>query len=206
MNLLQQFRYKTKVGIWLAVLLCCLLLNNILNQAHFGNMEKAAIAIYEDRLLPSTYIFEIREYLYKERMLQQSGLNDKERQQRSGQYQAAIMALLDKYEHTTLTRQERVDWQVFKSNLDGFLAQANTATDQNAYFEKTVKSLGNLLRIQSGEGKHLKTNMTDIVRVSTLTSYIEAGLLVVIGCITLSLIGFSKNVFNQKALRNPSLN
>lgn len=206
MNLLQQFRYKTKMGIWLAVLLCCLLLNNILNQARFGSMEKAAIAIYEDRLLPSTYIFEIREYLYKERALVQSGLNDKDRQQRSSQYRIAIMALLDKYEHTTLTQQEMIDWQIFKSNLNGFLTHPNTAPDQNAYFEKTVKSLSNLLLIQSGEGKHLKTNMTDIVRVSTLTSYVEAGLLIIIGCITLSLIGFSKNVFNQKALRNPSLN
>ncbi|WP_118951898.1 MCP four helix bundle domain-containing protein [Taibaiella helva] len=199
MNLLQQLRYKTRVGLLLAALLVCLLLNNIVNQSNYGHIEKAATSIYEDRLLPSTYIFELREYVYKQR--EQVRATDGHTNTAS-QYNAAIAMLMSKYEQTVLTKQESTHLHSLKSNMKLFLA----SPQQEQYFRNTLKNLNELLQIQSREGRDLKADMVSIARGSTFLSYIEAGLLIIIGAITLSLIGFSKNRFQQRIPSNPSLN
>lgn len=199
MNLFQQLRYKTKIGLLLAALLVCLLLNNIVNQSNYEHIEKAATSIYEDRLLPSTYIFELREYVYRQRDLAQTGgeIAASEKDCRT-----AIAALLRKYEQTVLTRQESSHLRSLKSNMALFLA----SPQQERYFDNTLENLNDLLRIQSSEGRHLKADMINIARGSAFLSYIEVALLIIVGAITLSLIGFSKNVFQQRIPSNPSLN
>lgn len=203
MRSFQNLPYKIKVGLLLAILLGCLLLNNIINRKSFGNIEKAAISIYEDRLLPSTYIFEIREYLYKEKSPAQAG--NKANMQVAHKYKADITRLLDKYEHTVLTKQEKNDLVSLKSNLHHYYSLPGSAVEKDKYFAQTLESLNSLLRIQSDEGNHLKTQMTSIVYNSTLLSYLEVALLIVIGVVTLSFIGFSKHAF-QTIPQNSFLN
>ncbi|WP_118975146.1 MCP four helix bundle domain-containing protein [Taibaiella koreensis] len=201
MNLFQQLRYKTRIGLLLAALLICLLLNNIINQSNFEHIEKAATSIYEDRLLPSTYIFELREYVYKRRQLTQTA-DYSEGSNIAMKCSEAITALIDKYEHTVLTPEESIHLRSLKSNITLFI----NAPKEEQHFGNTLENLNDLLRIQSREGRYLKADMVSKVRGSTFLSYVEVCLLIIIGAITLSLIGFSKNIFSQKMPPDPSLN
>jgi hypothetical protein len=195
MNYFQKLRYKTRVVALLALLLVCLLLGNFLNQSNMTNVEKAATTIYEDRLLPSTYLFDIREFLFKERT-STFPIN----------YQKEIKNIIEKYEKTVLTQQEAKVLEALETNLAAYYNSANGTEKKNESFEKIREDLNQLMDIQTNEAKHIKTDLVATLKASTWLAYLEASLLIIIGGIALSLIGFSRNIFTQTFPQNPSLN
>jgi len=206
MHLLQKLRYKTRVGLLLALLLLVLVLNNIAGRANFNQIEKTAQSIYEDRLMPSTYIFELREHLDQERMLFASSNGDAAMLRQHELHQSAMADLINRYEQTELTAEERAEWKAFKQHLHYLQMNRHTRSGFNEHYEQTLKSLNHLSLIQAGEGKHLRANMNAIASTSALMSYLDIAIIVIIGGITLSLIGFSKSIFEQSPPHRPSLN
>jgi hypothetical protein len=206
MNPLQKLRYKTRVGMLLGVLLLGLLLNNIAGHASFNQIEKTAKSIYEDRLLPATFIFELREHLDRQQALFTSHRQDVEvlRQQRL--HQMAIADLVTRYEQTKLTTEERREWKSFKQHLSRFLLIRDRTEGFDTHFEAALKSLNHLSMIQAAEGGRLQADMNSIANISSILPYLEIVLIIILGGLTLSLIGFSKNIFEQSLPRNPSLN
>ena len=205
MRKLSSLSQKTRLGAGLAVLIIFLLLNNIINQQNFKDIERSAMSIYEDRLLPSQYIFEIREYVFKGQLLQKSTDSDG-KDKKMAAYQSAVTVLIEKYEQTLLTTKEKVDFTSLKSNLYQFFVKHDDASVQQASFENILEDLNSLLYIQSGEGHHLKTSMVSIVHHSILRSYLELCLLVAIGAFTLAIVGFSNRFLKAEFYQHPSLN
>jgi hypothetical protein len=204
MNPLQKLRYKTKVGLLLCTLLVGLLLNNMAGRKSILQIERTAEAIYVDRLMPSTFLFELREHLQQELALLESPRQDANTLKQQKTHQLAIASLVDKYEKTDLTSEERKEWNNLKLHLYRFHQERSGAYTQ--HFTASIRSLNHLNTIQAGEGKHLQANMHAIASESSLLSYFEIALILIIGTITLSLIGFSRNIFEQQMPRNPSLN
>lgn len=202
----QKFRYKTRVGLLLTLLLLVLVLNNIAGRENLNQIEKTAQSIYEDRLMPSTYIFELREHLDGEHALLASARRDAMGQREQRLHRAAITELVSRYEKTVLTAEERTEWNTFKRHLSGFQSgrEGRHAFDQ--HFQQALKSLNHLNVIQAGVGRQLNADMSAIAGTSTLMSYLETALIIIIGGLTLSLIGFSKSIFVQSSPRCASLN
>src|SRR5690606_5486335 len=189
-----------KLPFALSIILLFLVLINIANQRNFEDIEKAANSIYEDRLLPAMYIFEIREHLYKARIEQKENLPLAEN------YRSAIMELVYKYEHTVLTQQESIDFSSLKANLRLLLQQPVRSSGFEAAMERTIHDLNALLQIQSGEGHHLNKDMISNFQHSTFLSYIDICLLITVAALIVSLLGSSRKMFFQKMSDKPSLN
>jgi len=205
MRTLSSLTQKTRFGLGLAILIICLLLNNIINQQNFKDIERSAMSIYEDRLLPSQYIFEIREYIFKGQLLQAAPDSD-EKDKKIAAYQAAVMVLVEKYEQTLLTKKEKIDFTSLKSNLHHYFAKHDKASVQQASYENILEDLNSLLYIQSGEGNHLKTSMVSIAHHSILRSYLELCLLMGISAFALAVAGFSNRFLKAEFYQRPSLN
>ena len=206
MDLRMKIRYKTRVGMLLALLLIVLVLNNIAGRERFNKIERTAQSIYKDRLMPSTYIFELREHLDREHALFASSQPDAAMKQGQNLHNTAMADLIDRYEQTELTAEERTEWNNFKQHLHMLRLNRGEPSAFNEHYVQSLKSLNHFSVIQAGEGKQLKANMTSIASTSSLMSYFEIAIIIIIGSITLSLIGFSKSIFEQAPPRNPSLN
>lgn len=202
MLLFQNIRRKTRTGFALALLLLCLVLNNIISQEHFESIEKAATSIYEDRLLASGYIFEIREHLYAARTSSQEGLQRHEDAFR--RRQASIASVVGRYEQTLLTRQEQSALQALKTNLDNYFVASPAGAGQ--HFTAALGNLGTLLQIQQREGNHLKRDMVHTAQLSTLSSYAALCLLIAVAALTVAFIRQSRHILQPDIPGNPSLN
>lgn len=206
MNAMQKLRYKTKIGILLGSLLALLLLNNIAGQNSFARMQRDANSIYADRLMPSTFLFDIREALYQERMDLTSGTNGAEIAASLNQHRENINSLIARYEQTVLTPQEKKEWSALKKNLGAFHSTKTWTEQSSQQFDKAIATLNNLKAIQAGEGAILQKDLSRVSMASTFRSYAEMALLIIIGGITLSLIGFSRDAFEKVVSHRPSLN
>lgn len=205
MNEYLKLRYKTRVAFLLAIVLVCLLVNNIVGHESYDKLEQSATSIYADRLMPSTYIFGISELLFREQALVRSGMGDLA----SGQLQMhkdAINDLITKYELTSFTGEERKHWNIFKTNLASLHRTGSYGDAYQRHFEQTLRSLNALNTIQAKEGEHLNANVHTLVGRSSLRSHLETVLLIIIGGLAVQLIYSSKNVFEQKLPHSPSLN
>ncbi len=201
MKALSSLRYKTRIGLLLGVLLICLLANNILGQKSFERIGKDAQSIYEDRLMPSTFLFDLQDQLYHERAVMQAANADLAALSR---HRTAIEGLVAKYEKTRLTREERSEWLHFRQNLQQF--QSSEAATAGPAFDLLMQNLTQLNAIQAGVAKDLETRMTEAANASSVRSYLEFALLIVVGAVTLSLIGYSREVFQKTVSHRPSLN
>lgn len=206
MNAIGKLRYKTRIGILLGSLLALLLLNNIAGQESFARMQRDATSIYEDRLMPSTFLFDIREALYQEKMLLSSGSAPEAIEASLNVYRSRINVLIDQYEQTVLTPEEKKEWTALKTTLGAFHSATMQTPVSDVQFDQAIQALNKLKVIQAGEGALLQKDLSRISMASSFRGYAEMALLIVIGVITLSLIGYSKNVFEKTVSHRPSLN
>ena len=207
MNWFHQLKYKTRIGLLLAAIMCIILLNNISGRHSFDDLNQSITSIYQDRLMPATYIFRITDHLYQKRMLHQQTATDQQATAQIRLHDNAIMTLIRDYEATHLTREEQHQWNDFKKHLLKYNVQEQQSDNIPAAksFDRTIQCLNALSTIQAGEGHHLRESSTAIISANTIRSSLEIGLLIVLGIVTLVLIGVSKEAILQ-APQKPSLN
>lgn len=59
MKRLYRINNKSRVALLLSVVIVLILLNNLWERKRFSNLEHSIASIYQDRLLPATYLYEI---------------------------------------------------------------------------------------------------------------------------------------------------
>lgn len=213
-----QVRSKFKICCVLIVIIVLVLLNNLRSRKHISRLDKSVSSIYQDRLLPATYLYEISNRLYQKRLMleEKSGLKagwaswkaekDKE-----------IDSLVKIYDSTYLTKEEQEQWTLFKQQLKRYTEMENAAFTEmsgsmhlsatsegslDEHFRQSAALLNNLAVIQAGEGKNLQTGSHDIASGSVIGSHLEMVLLIILGLMALILLSMSdKHVLNtdQKA-------
>jgi hypothetical protein len=139
-------------------------------------------------------------------MLFAAGQPDADLLRQRSLHESAMADLISRYEKTELTSEERAEWNSFKQQLHYLQLNRNARSEFNEHFARTLKSLNRLSLIQAGEGKQLRADVRAIANTSMLISYLEIAVIIIIGGVTLSLIGFSKSIFEQSAPHSPSLN
>jgi len=197
-------QYKLKAAIALTVIMILILLSNFLERKSFSNLDLSMTSIYQDRLKPSAYLYEISNNLYQKRLLHDGNRNLRHNEIETNilKYNNAIISLIGAYEQTSLTKEENRQWILFKQHLAVYNTMeqrwvasynANQSND-NLYllitgqFDKTMSSLHSLNNIQVGEGNNLQKSSHSIVSHTLMLSYLEIALLIVLGLFTLIIL------------------
>ena len=183
-------KHKIKAAVLLMVTMALLIINNILGSKSYSNLDKSISSIYQDRLMPATYIFEISDHLYQERLLQeQPGPVTSEGMRLLDSHNVAIAGLITNYEKTYLTKDEVKHWAKFKKDLQQY-QNTGPADDPDAEvaFDKVMGSLKSLSQLQVGEGSALKQDAQTVISSRELMSQLEMSLLVIMGMFVVFLI------------------
>lgn len=216
-----QIRNKFKICCVLIVIIVLVLLNNLRSRKNISSLDRSVSSIYQDRLLPATYLYEISNRLYQKRLMleEKSGL-PADWATRKAVKDGEIDSLLRIFDSTYLTKDEQTQWLRFKERLQSYnrmetaafaemadsarlSAAGEVALDEG--FRQSVTLLNNLTVIQVGEGKNLQTGSHDIASGSVLSSHLEMALLIVLGLMAVILLSMSdKHVLN--ADQKPGLN
>jgi uncharacterized membrane protein SpoIIM required for sporulation len=209
-------RHKLKAAWVLTGIIIVILLSNLSERNSFSNLDNSMSSIYNDRLKPAAYIYDITNNLYQKRLLQDGNTahQPQELKQLMQQHNADIALLMKKYETTYLTEEEKKQWLAFKTHLQEYNTIENqwltlTLSDATAamamhdnidkHFNLTLDNLNSLNKIQVGEGNNLQQHSRSIVNSTLIISYLEIALLIVLGLCTLVLLSVSDNtLFRQQ--------
>ncbi len=215
-------KQKIKIASLLTVVFALLFVKNLLDKQNFTELGEAFSAVYEDRLLAESYIYQFSHHLSHKKILIDGCVTNKDVIQIKSRLEgrnAAIQALIREFEKTKLTRAEAVLFKKFKANLSKGLGLERQYLYQNDYqkeiviakkvlddsFYRVSDNLNQLSNIQISEGEKLNNDSKKIVLGSTAQNTLELSLLLVLGLLIHVLIFASKSTF-PKAPQNPSLN
>ena len=201
-----QPRKKAKAVIATFVIILIVLLNNFSNRKDYADLDRTMSSIYQDRLMPSGYLFHINNYLYQKRMLQQSpNFSGAAVQAQLDHHNKAIDSLIRNYDMTFLTLAEKKQWKNFKEQLALYndaekqalsSVPSNDANDQNnknlsESFDKAIAAVISLNEIQTSEGNLLQRHSKSVIGDTLLHSYMEVPLLFIVCIIIILLSGFT---------------
>lgn len=201
-------KYKIKAAILLLVIMATILLGNLYERKNFNTLDQSISSIYQDRLIPATYIYELSNHLYEKRLLQEhyAEYDHKRLHAKVAEHDAAINNLLSDYEKTYLTEEESLHWTSLKSALFNYnkqygIALANIRNEVPGInskqltdnFNDMMVELDALSNIQAGVGRNIEKDSHAIVTGSVLPAYFENSLLVVLGLICVILFSVSDN-------------
>ena len=80
MNWAFSIQPKMKIALFLAAI-CVIVLDTIFwERSNLSHLNASFSSIYEDRLLPATYVFHLTDHLYQKRLVLESYFNNKDRQ------------------------------------------------------------------------------------------------------------------------------
>jgi hypothetical protein len=199
------FRNRFKACCLLVIIIVAVLLNNLYNRKKMEDLDKSITSIYQDRLLPATYLFAISNRIYESRMLVTDTLHQNDSLvNRLQVLKMETDSLIKAYDHTFLTSNEEVSWNQFKTNCNQFweVVGENLSIDIRSLekdqwvqeaFNQTMHELIALTDIQIGEGKLLHSGSHILVNDSLLSSKLEMALLIVLGLIALILLSIADN-------------
>lgn len=216
-----QIRNKFKICCVLIVIIVLVLLNNLRSRKNISRLDESVSSIYQDRLLPATYLYEISNRLYQKRLMleEKAGLPEDWMARKTAR-DGEIDSLVQAYDSTYLTKNEQTLWLRFKEQLQrysrlesasftlatgpgGLSVDGEVSLDEG--FRQTVTLLNNLTEIQVGEGKNLQTGSHNIASGSVLSSHLEMTLLIVLGVMAVILLSMSdKHILNPD--QKPGLN
>ncbi|RFS18522.1 MCP four helix bundle domain-containing protein [Emticicia sp. C21] len=212
---------KMKAAMALTVIFVFLFIKNVSDKRHFNELGDSFSAVYEDRLLAESYIYEMSNHLSRKKLLVDDCNTKEDLNQIKDKIKVhnnAIQSLIGSYEKTKLTPTEEVLFKDFKRKIDSGLAleqkhiyESDFSNAQSAKqildeaFYGVLNTLNHLSNIQITEGAKLNKTSQKIVLGSTSDNQFELTLLIVLGTVILTLI-FTSNSTMPKIPRDPSLN
>lgn len=204
-------KYKIKTACFLTGLILIILLGNLSERSSFTRLDKSVTTMMQDRLLPATYLYGISNNLHQKKLIQVNSpeLSRQEKIRLIEKHDASIQGLTAKYEGTVLTKEEKKRWLVLKkhliayNDLEALNMDTQFAPNENAklneQFAVLTSDLDALINIQVGEGNQVQKASTSIINHTTLLSYLESVVLIVLALFTLILLSVSDNaIFGQK--------
>ncbi len=197
-----QWKERRNMAMLLLVILVLALVNNFFSRRQYDDLTKNVSSIYQDRLIPASYIFRMSNLFYQKKILLDS-LPGKNIGDQLILHNREMDQIVEAYETTYLTNDEKQQWQNFKQSLQRynnaeFLAITSAATVDRAAlsagFDKTLESLKQLNEIQTSEGMRLQNDSKAIINKTVTQAYLEVSLLFILGIIALMLLTTSEKV------------
>jgi len=193
---------KLKLASALAVILIIVLVNNRLQNSNLTELGETFGSVYKDRLVVENYIFKMANATHEKKYLltQMDRRKDQAIKEEINSINNEMDALIADYQKTYLTINEN---SIFKDYLENNtqlrLMEQNpefNVSKLNDLYNSNVEMLTELSKIQMIEGEALYNNSQSIVTSNASISYLELGLLIILGLISQAL------VFNSKSLNS----
>ncbi|WP_336514867.1 MCP four helix bundle domain-containing protein [Pollutibacter soli] len=195
-------KHKPPLLVAIFLMIVMVLLTNFSDRKEYDHLDKTVSSIYNDRLIPSGYLFRIAHHLYvKNNVLEQLKDNSFAAQNTLRDNNFELKKLMASYEKTYLTPDEKKTWNSFKSTLVSYNQMENSlATDASLVSSAELTSTLNKLEfqlqelneIQALEGKKLRSDSARIIDDTRLNALLEMALLFVICIALLRLSGFNE--------------
>ncbi|WP_205500107.1 MCP four helix bundle domain-containing protein [Rufibacter psychrotolerans] len=215
-------KQKTKAAFLIAIVLGLVLSKNLLDSNNVNQLGSSFSAVYEDRLLVESYIYQLSGHLYQKKMLVDNCYytdNAASLQDQLLAKNTAIATLLQTYETTDLTEAEAKYFGALKQTMDKirnlenqYLARQGTGQEMaqakalmDAQYSLAASHLNQLSGIQVEEGKRLNEKSKKIIAGSTILTNFELVVVVGLGIMIQMLILASKSKlskFPQKPMLN----
>jgi hypothetical protein len=212
---------KMKAAMALTVIFVFLFIKNVSDKRHFNELGDSFSAVYEDRLLAESYIYEMSNHLSRKKLLVDDCSTKEDLVQikdKINAHNSSIQTLIDAYDKTKLTPTEEVLFKDFKKKIANSLALEQTHIHQSDFsnaenarqildeaFYGVLNTLNHLSNIQITEGAKLNKTSQKIVLGSRSDNQFELTLLIVLGTVILTLI-FTSSSPMPKIPRDSSLN
>ncbi len=187
-------KQRILTGFVLVLAFLLVLGSNLVDRRHFSTIQKTIASIHDDRVVVQDYIYQLRNFLHvRELEVFENGNigngNDSDME---------IMAILDDFSQTKLTREEgtflkRLHQQFsnFKSYESANMSkreEEETKSQMLDHIYKTKTILDALEEIQIEESGHLTELSEKTLRVNTMLSNLEIGFMIIIGVSILVLV------------------
>jgi hypothetical protein len=200
---------RQKAAAILIVVMGLLFFSNLTDRKSFRNVRDSFSSIYNDRLMPATYIFSISDHLYQNRLLMGADGDNPQLQEELHMHDEVIATLISNYETTYLTDEESKQWGAFKANLYAYnRLRADPAQERitTAHFNDALQCLNALSQIQVGEGSALHKHSRAIIDGTNAFSEFEISLVMILGIISVVLISLPEKAFTGYKTGRFSLN
>lgn len=191
---------KLKLASALAIILFIVLLNNRLQNNNLTELGETFGSVYKDRLLVENYIFKMANATHEKKYLLTQIDNQKTQtiKKEINFINQEMDSIISDYQKTYLTINENAIFKDYLKNNAQLREMEQNPVIQisqlNELYNKNVEMLTELSKIQMIEGEALYNNSQSIVTSNASISYLELGLLIILGLITQALI------FNSKSL------
>ena len=211
MKWIVSLKEKKKAAVALFVALAVILLNLFFNSKDYDKLDQNMSSIYNDRLMPAGYLFQISDHLYQKQLLHMDErIPATELKQQLQQHDLSIAKLVKAYEATYLTTAEKQYWNKLLQSLAAYqLAEGKEAELQTnvmeASFINAQLALNQLNTLQATEGNLLQRSSKAIISETVLHTYLEITMIIVLAVIILSLLAGRENPFfpiEQKHILN----
>jgi len=221
MKIAHTVKQKTTIAMLLFGVMGCTILIRVLEDKSIKDMNASFISLYNDRLIPATDLFYLAENIYAKRyilgtLIEQPELAPQDLVWRLKKHNTNINGLINKYEKTFLTPQEKQNLNELKTKLgqheiiEKEIISKNTIQPNHSKilfetsglnsFNAISQELAELTQIQSKVGEELLKDTKYLVSGSNIYSAIQFALAIIIGILIVAII-FASNVVktaNQK--------
>jgi len=199
-------KQKMTAALLLCAVLCLVMLTNLRERRNAARISTAVTSIYEDRLVVGLYILKLTKHVEGIlTVLDKDGIN-------TGALINEHIRHIDElnllYGKTKLTETEKSNFENFKQ-LSQTISVNNKTEDYNAAKIAAVKAEGvlqTLSSIQVEEGKNQLDKVLSMTNLSSIISYIEMAILIVIAVIIQVLVLSSKTLMSAQKPTNENLN
>jgi hypothetical protein len=191
---------KLKLASALLIILVLVLINNRLENKNINELGETFGSVYKDRLLVENYIYKLATATQEKKYLltEYGQKQDLDIKNEALFINTKIDALLSDYKNTYLTVAEKeVFTEYLKNNQQLRVIEQDPKMEisqLNSLYDENLVLLNELSNIQMKVGKDLYNNSRSIVTSNAGLSYLELGLLVILGLITQVLIFNSKSI------------
>lgn len=184
---------RIKIGFAFAIVFLLVLATNRLDKRRFDTLSQTLTSVYEDRLVAKGYLYELNNIFHDQEKI----LNDKEEYLIQKSYHSEVDELINKFQSTKLTRNEKSSFNNFQTHfieLKGYekslstLDSEDTAVKLKMQLNRIQNDLDDLALIQLSEGESLTKFAKNSLDTSSFMSKIEIAVMIFIGILVQFII------------------
>ncbi|QDH80060.1 hypothetical protein FKX85_13870 [Echinicola soli] len=222
MKWIYSIKSRVTIAVLLMVLFVSVFVKNMLDEENVSDLTTSCSTIYQDRLLPESYIYHLSDFLNKKQRLidkcnRQSDFNALKTLNEG--FNAEIDSIIVDFEATYLTAEEAKSLSALNDNIQALYAAENTMQEKGNAGEdfqiakersseligKASAELLTLSNIQLMVGKQVNDDSKRIMAGSSILTRFETAILVVLGLVINALI-FGVISSRSKVKQRPHLN
>lgn len=218
MKLIHGFDKKVTAGLLMGVLLVAVLVNNLWERSNVQDLDRSFSSIYDDRLIPATYIFKLTDHLYRKRLLWADAERPDQAEKVRAElikHDAAIDSLVKGFEATYLVEAESKALQELETRLATgqkleaqWLARSSPElrSAMTEEFDQALIQLDQLSQIQEHVGKDLKKGSRSLLASSLSAYQFEISLMILVFLLLLAVAFGPKSLEPSSKPGDPRLN